>query len=513
MRILQLLVVCRIIIVVPWQCASPFLWSHNSAVVFGAATVHWIMAPREEVERIMKPILFILRSFQASKYVILCNTLVFAKAAPQIFSPYYEEFFVCSSDSYQTRALKLEILSTMATESSVPIILEEFEEMIVRLACNLDKVKEPAARALIVWIIGEYNSVGQIIPKVVPSVLKYLAWTFMSEELETKLQILNTAAKVLLCAHGEDLLTFRKILSYIIELSKYDLNYDVRDRACFILKLMSHNLTLSSEEEISSFALQNGGIHHEFAEKIFSGKIHSGIAKSLRIYIPGSLSQIVFHAAPGYEPLPQPRSLHAKNINLCTEFGYETKQPDLKMDKSNSFGTDDPDISSGSLFEESGSVYDSHHYFINSDGEDITSSNSNEIEHSSLVSMRDTRDDRENTLINISYASADYDQASQSAKENLSAFISTDLAELISKSSLESWLDERPGLTSAQMPQQPSGRISINNLNCTVTPKLHMLLDPTNSNGLRADYAFSYEISTVSPVLVLIEVFFLELHF
>ncbi|CAL9211715.1 unnamed protein product [Musa hybrid cultivar] len=47
------------------------------------------------------------------------------------------------------------------------------------------------------------------------------------------------------------------------------------------------------------------------------------------------------------------------------------------------------------------------------------------------------------------------------------------------------------------MPQPPSGRISINNLNCTVTPKLHMLLDPTNSNGLRADYAFSYEISTI----------------
>ncbi|URE15305.1 Adaptin N terminal region [Musa troglodytarum] len=165
------------------------------------------------------------------------------------------------------------------------------------------------------------------------------------------LQSAPDPAHVLLCAHGEDLLTFRKILSYIIELSKYDLNYD-----------------------------------------------------------------IVLHAAPGYEPLPQPCSLHAKNINLCTKFGYETKQPDLKMDKSNSFGTDDPDISSGSSFEESGSVYDSHHSVINSDGEgDITASDSNEIEHSSLVSMHDTRDDRENTLINISDASADYDQVNQSA--------------------------------------------------------------------------------------------------
>lgn len=52
------------------------------------------------------------------------------------------------------------------------------------------------ARALIVWIVGEYNSVGEIIPKAIPTVLSYLAGSFISEEVETKLQILNTAAKV-----------------------------------------------------------------------------------------------------------------------------------------------------------------------------------------------------------------------------------------------------------------------------------------------------------------------------
>lgn len=69
-------------------------------------------------------------------------------------------------------------------------------KVIVRLTCHLDRIKDPAARALIIWIIGEYSSVGQIIPKVVPSILKYLAWCFTSEEVETKLQILNTSAKV-----------------------------------------------------------------------------------------------------------------------------------------------------------------------------------------------------------------------------------------------------------------------------------------------------------------------------
>ena len=54
----------------------------------------------------------------------------------------------------------------------------------------------PAARAMIFWMVGEYNSVGGIIPMMLPTVLKYLAWCFTSEALEAKLQILNTAVKV-----------------------------------------------------------------------------------------------------------------------------------------------------------------------------------------------------------------------------------------------------------------------------------------------------------------------------
>lgn len=53
------------------QCTSPLLWSHNSAVVLAAAGVHWIMAPKEDVKKIVKPLLFLLRSSNASKYVVL----------------------------------------------------------------------------------------------------------------------------------------------------------------------------------------------------------------------------------------------------------------------------------------------------------------------------------------------------------------------------------------------------------------------------------------------------------
>lgn len=58
---------------------------------------------------------------------MLCNIIVFAKTAPSLFAPYYEDFFISSSDPYQIKTLKLEILSTIATESSLPVILEEFQ--------------------------------------------------------------------------------------------------------------------------------------------------------------------------------------------------------------------------------------------------------------------------------------------------------------------------------------------------------------------------------------------------
>jgi len=58
---------------------------------------------------------------------MLGNILVFAKTMPSLFAPFYEDFFINASDPYQTKALKLEILTTVATEPSIPAIFEEFQ--------------------------------------------------------------------------------------------------------------------------------------------------------------------------------------------------------------------------------------------------------------------------------------------------------------------------------------------------------------------------------------------------
>lgn len=52
------------------QCTSPLLWSQNSAVILASAGLHWIMAPKEDLRRIVKPLLFILRSSGPSAYVV-----------------------------------------------------------------------------------------------------------------------------------------------------------------------------------------------------------------------------------------------------------------------------------------------------------------------------------------------------------------------------------------------------------------------------------------------------------
>lgn len=146
------------------QCTSPLLWSRNSAVVLAAAEVHWIMAPKEDISKIVKPLLFLLRSSDASKYVVwlfyyfkiflsyvlycinvlyntfkevgfyflplmkvLCNIQVFAKVMPSLFAPNFEDFFINTSDAFQVKALKLEILSSIATDVSISVIFQEFQ--------------------------------------------------------------------------------------------------------------------------------------------------------------------------------------------------------------------------------------------------------------------------------------------------------------------------------------------------------------------------------------------------
>ncbi|KAG5599420.1 hypothetical protein H5410_030790 [Solanum commersonii] len=557
------------------QCTLPLLWSQNSAVVLAAAGVHWIMAPKEEIKRIVKPLLFLLRSSNASKYVVLCNIQVFAKAMPTLFVSHFEDFFVSSIDPYPVKALKLDILSLIATDSSISPIFNEFQDyikdpdrrfaadavaaiglcaqrlpniasiclegllvltsseisdvdiasmdeeaiiliqainsiktiikhehsshdkVIVHLARKLDSIRVPSARAMIIWMLGEYNSMGHIIPKVLPTVLKYLAWTFSSEALETKLQILNAMVKVLLHAEGEALSTFKTLLNYVLELAKCDLNYDIRDRGRLLQKLLSHYIGTHELEESAPDSTLHVLTGHLFGREI---KPIPSEPLAYRFYLPGSLSQMVLHAAPGYEPLPQPLSLVCNDTTHEPNMVIGMKQPGNGATQSESYETDDADTVSGSLNEESTSGYNSQDSRTGSSGthgSHRSGSVSDDDEHAGpLIHLSDSGNAHGNQL------GPRFNQNSDS----------NDLGELMSIKSLESWLDDNPGSThnSVELNNvcQSLARISIGDLSSRVKPKSYTLLDPANGNGLSVEYIFSSEVSSISPLLVCIQVIF-----
>ncbi|XP_011091514.1 AP3-complex subunit beta-A isoform X2 [Sesamum indicum] len=556
------------------QCTSPLLWSYNSAVVLAAAGVHWIMAPKEDVLKIVKPLLFLLRSSSSSKYVVLCNIQVFAKAMPSLFCPYYEDFFINSLDSYQIKALKLEILSSIATYSSISSILLEFqdyirdpdrrfaadtvaaiglcaqrlpdvahtclegllflalsdgdaaslgeeeivlvqviksikaiiekdppshERVIVLLLRSLDSMRAPAARAMIIWMMGEYSYMGVLISKMIPTILKYLARRFTLEAVETKLQIINACIKVLLHIKGENMSELQIIVGYVLELANSDLNYDIRDRARFLKNFLSHCMRSHDVEEVKD-QKEYKDLTHVLAEYIFGGqrKVQSE-PFSYRFYLPGSLSQIVLHAAPGYEPLPEPCSLideshfpsHVEGTTIMEDRAIDSETNDI----------DDSDAMSGSLEEENTTDYSSQASVSGSSGGG-----------GSYNGASDTDGDEEaGALINLSDGAPTSRNHIKDSEEN-SASGFTDFGELMSNRALESWLNENPGSSQnfydVSHAQRSLARISIKDIAQLVKPKSYTLLDPANGKGLSVDYRFSSEVSSISPQFVCLQVSF-----
>ncbi|KAI3765014.1 hypothetical protein L2E82_15035 [Cichorium intybus] len=48
---------------------------------------------------------------------------------PSLFAPNFEDFFINSSDA-QVKSLKLEILSSIATDASISVIFQEFQDYV-----------------------------------------------------------------------------------------------------------------------------------------------------------------------------------------------------------------------------------------------------------------------------------------------------------------------------------------------------------------------------------------------
>ncbi|KAF0038895.1 hypothetical protein F2P81_009379 [Scophthalmus maximus] len=277
---------------------KPLLQSRNTAVVMSVAQLYWHLAPKHEVTIVTKSLVRLLRSHREVQYIVLQNIATMSIQRKGMFEPFMKSFYVRSTDSTHIKTLKLEILTNLANEANISTILREFQtyvksqdkafaaatiqaigrcatnisevtdtclnglvlllsnrdetvvaesvvvikkllqtqptqhsEIIKHMAKLFDNITVPMARASILWLMGEYC---ERVPKIAPDVLRKMAKTFTAEEDIVKLQIVNLAAKLYLTNSKQTKL----LTQYILNLGKYDQNYDIRDRTRFIRQLI-----------------------------------------------------------------------------------------------------------------------------------------------------------------------------------------------------------------------------------------------------------------------------------
>uniref|UniRef100_A0A6Q2XD81 AP-3 complex subunit beta n=1 Tax=Esox lucius TaxID=8010 RepID=A0A6Q2XD81_ESOLU len=326
---------------------KPLLQSRNAAVVMAVAQLYFHLAPKAEVGVIAKALVRLMRSHSEVQYVVLQNVATMSIKRRGMFEPYLKSFYIRSTDPTQIKVLKLsytgscscfsfrqtyiksmdkdfvaatiqaigrcatnigevrdtclnglvQLLSNrdeLVVAESVVVIKkllqmqpEQHSDIIKHMAKLTDNIQVPMARASILWLIGEYC---EHVPKIAPDVLRKMAKTFTNEEDIVKLQIINLAAKLYLTNSKQTKL----LTQYVLNLAKYDQNYDIRDRARFIRQLI--------------VPTDKSGALSKYAKKLFlalkPAPVLESPFKDRDHFQLGSLSHLLNAKAGGYQELP-----------------------------------------------------------------------------------------------------------------------------------------------------------------------------------------------------------------
>ncbi|NXE85118.1 AP3B2 protein, partial [Cochlearius cochlearius] len=221
-----------------------------------------------------------------------------------------------------------------------------------RQQCHMpgDILQVPMARASILWLIGEYC---EHVPKIAPDVLRKMAKSFTNEEDIVKLQVINLAAKLYLTNSKQSKL----LTQYVLNLAKYDQNYDIRDRARFIRQLI--------------VPTEKSGALNKYAKKLFLAQKPAPILESSfkdRDHFQlGSLSHLLNAKAVGYQELPDwpdeapdpsVRNVEVPEWTKCTsreKRKEKVEKPFYSDSEGESGPTESADSDPESVSEESGS--------------------------------------------------------------------------------------------------------------------------------------------------------------
>lgn len=100
-------------------------------------------------------------------------------------------------------------------------------------------IEHPVARASVIWLISENYEALQ---DVSADLLRVLATRFVDEEADARAQIANFAVKLALRLPQHE--RVQLLATHVLELARYDLDTDLRDRARFLTAMMVSNCFL-----------------------------------------------------------------------------------------------------------------------------------------------------------------------------------------------------------------------------------------------------------------------------
>ncbi|TKA51232.1 hypothetical protein B0A53_05808 [Rhodotorula sp. CCFEE 5036] len=263
----------------------------NPAVVLGVIKLHYYLGPPTQQHKVVRPLLRLLQGEPEIAAIALENCALLAEQRPDLFAEHLSTFFVRFSEPVEGRQARVRILVALANESNIRTVLSELlvyvedvddgfaasaiqaigtcaqrvpqvaPECLQQLTKLLQSKHDPtvattvlvlqtlvrspsfpatASRAAVITRLASYLYTGKVTDPVARSTIYWLQ--FAEESVPAKLQLLTLSAKLLVLAHCSSSLTHLRPLAllfdYLTLLARYDLAYEVRDRARFLAGLI-----------------------------------------------------------------------------------------------------------------------------------------------------------------------------------------------------------------------------------------------------------------------------------
>lgn len=157
------------------RSTRPLLQSRNAAVVMAVSQLYYYCAPKSEFSLAAKALVRLLRSHTEVQTVVLHTIASISYKRRDMFESYLKSFFVRTSDPTRIKLLKLDILTSLATDSNVSTILRELQtyisssdkqfvaatiQAIGRCACSITEVTDSCLNGLVCLLSNKDGESG-----------------------------------------------------------------------------------------------------------------------------------------------------------------------------------------------------------------------------------------------------------------------------------------------------------------------------------------------------------------